>query len=70
MTGFPRGHFELVWRDGEWREATVVFVRDPRPRALNERFFAAAIPRWRARGAVVDIDVDASYTPWGGLTDA
>ena len=39
MTRLPRGHFELAWREREPGVATVVFVRDRKPRALDESFF-------------------------------
>ena len=56
MTGLPRGHFELAWREREPGVATVVFVRDRKPRALDERFFREMIPRWRAAGVAFNIE--------------
>jgi hypothetical protein len=63
--GFPTGHFEPVWRTDRPDVADVVFVRDQRPRWLNETFFRTMIPRLRAQGVCVLIDVDAPYVPWG-----
>jgi hypothetical protein len=56
FSGLPRGHFELAWRQDEPGVATVVFVRDRKPRALTERYFQEMIPRWRAAGVGVNIE--------------
>jgi hypothetical protein len=63
--GFPPGHFEPVWLSDRPDLADVVFVRDPRPVWHSERFFRTMIPRLRAQGVVVLVDVDAPYVPWG-----
>lgn len=60
MSGFPRGlpsgHFELAWREREPDCATVVFIRDRRPRALTEAYFQRQIPIWRSQGVRVGIE--------------
>ncbi|MGZ6637858.1 MAG: hypothetical protein ACXVII_33885 [Solirubrobacteraceae bacterium] len=54
--GFPRGRFALAWRAREPNVATVLYIRDCKLPPQTERFFDAAIPRWRAAGVAFNIE--------------
>ena len=58
----PAGALHVSWTDRRAREGVVVFVADRfadsrLPAALNDRYFARQIPRWRQRGVALDLHV-------------